>query len=43
MSKNAITLPQIEVACRHVAELIKLGMTENLACPSSEHSAQIAA
>ena len=41
MSKNAITLPQIEVACRHVAELIKLGMTENLAIRNLELFANV--
>jgi hypothetical protein len=41
MSKNTITLPQIEAACRHVAELIKLGMTENLAIRNLELFANV--
>lgn len=31
MSKNAPTIKQIKIACRHVVELMNAGMTENLA------------
>ena len=41
MSKNTITLPQIEAACRHVAELLSLGMTENLAIRNLELFANV--
>ncbi|MBX7133440.1 MAG: hypothetical protein K1X67_12270 [Fimbriimonadaceae bacterium] len=36
ISRNAITLDQIEAACRHVVELMSLGMTENLAIRNLE-------
>jgi hypothetical protein len=31
MSKNAITITQLQLACRHVQEMIAAGVTENLA------------
>ena len=37
MSKNTITVPQIELACRHVQEMISAGVTENLAIRILEH------
>ncbi len=36
MSKNAITIEQLNIACRHVVELMEAGMTENLAIRSLE-------
>lgn len=36
VSKNAVTLEQIEVACRHVLELMEAGMTENFAIRNLE-------
>ena len=34
MSKNFITIEQLNIACRHVSELIEAGMTENMAIRS---------
>ena len=31
MSKNAITIEQLHLACRHVQEMMASGVTENLA------------
>lgn len=36
MSKNAVTLEQVEIACRHVEELLASGVTENLAIRTLE-------
>jgi hypothetical protein len=36
MSKNAPTIKQLKIACRHVAELRAAGMTENLAIRNLE-------
>jgi len=36
MSKNAVTLKQIEIACQHVEELLASGVTENLAIRTLE-------
>jgi hypothetical protein len=36
MSKNALTIEQLKLACRHVLELIEAGMSENLAIRSLE-------
>jgi len=36
MSKNAITVEQINIACRHVAEMREAGVTENLAIRTLE-------
>lgn len=41
MSKNAISLEQIEIACRHVHELKDAGVTENLAIRILEHFADV--
>lgn len=35
-SKNYITIHQLALACKHVDELVKAGMTFNLACRSLE-------
>ncbi len=40
-SKNKVTLTQLAAACRHVDELIDLGMTENLAIRSLELFADV--
>lgn len=37
MSRNRITVEQIRVACRHVRELMAIGVTENLAIRILEH------
>jgi len=36
MSKNAVTIKQLKLACRHVIELMAAGMTENHAIRSLE-------
>lgn len=36
MSKNAITVQQIELACRHVQEMMDAGITENFAIRTLE-------
>ena len=36
MSKNAITIDQLKIACRHVQEMIDAGVTENLAIRTLE-------
>lgn len=36
MSKNAITVEQIRLACRHVTEMVDAGVTENLAIRTLE-------
>lgn len=36
MSKNAITIDQLKIACRHVEELMSAGVTENLAIRTLE-------
>ena len=36
MSKNAITINQLKVACRHVEEMMAAGVTENLAIRTLE-------
>jgi len=41
MSKNAITLEQLRIACRNVSELRAAGMTENLAIRNLEQFANI--
>jgi hypothetical protein len=41
MSKNAPTVEQLNIACRHVDELIDAGMSENLAIRSLEIYANI--
>ena len=41
MSKNAPTIRQIKIACRHVSELVDAGMTENLAIRNLELYANI--
>lgn len=41
MSKNAVTLEQLEIACRNVIELRAAGMTENLAIRNLEQFANI--
>ncbi|MBX7136304.1 MAG: hypothetical protein K1X67_26845 [Fimbriimonadaceae bacterium] len=41
ISRNAVTLDQIDAACRHVGELIALGMTENLAIRNLELFANV--
>jgi hypothetical protein len=41
MSKNAPTMEQLKIACRHVLELIDAGMTENLAIRSLEIYANV--
>ena len=37
MSKNAITIDQIKLACRHFEEMIDAGVTENYAIRTLEH------
>lgn len=39
MSKNAFTIEQIQIACRHVDELLGAGVTENLAIRNLEQFA----
>jgi hypothetical protein len=41
MSKNAITIEQLKILCRHVKELRDAGMTENLAIRLLELSANV--
>ncbi len=41
MSKNAPTIEQLNIACRHVLELTDAGMTENLAIRSLEIYANV--
>ena len=41
MSKNAVTLEQLSIACRHVRELIATGMTENMAIRNLELFANV--
>ena len=41
MSKNAITVQQIELACRHVQEMMSAGVTENLAIRTLELFADV--
>jgi len=41
MSKNAITIEQLNTACRHVIELMDAGMTENLAIRNLELFANV--
>jgi hypothetical protein len=41
MSKNAITVPQVKVVCRHVEEMIAAGVTENLAIRTLELFADV--
>src|SRR5258707_1292733 len=41
MSKNAPTIQQLNIACRHVVELIEAGMSENLAIRSLEIYANV--
>ena len=41
MSKNAPTIEQLNIACRHVHELMDAGMTENLAIRSVEIYANV--
>jgi hypothetical protein len=36
MSKNAITVEQIQISCRHVDELLHAGVTENMAIRTLE-------
>jgi hypothetical protein len=36
MSKNAVTIEQLNIACRHVIELMDAGITENLAIRTLE-------
>lgn len=36
MSKNTVTVEQIEIACKHVDELLAAGMTENLSIRNLE-------
>ncbi|MCK5373665.1 MAG: hypothetical protein KAJ40_00110 [Alphaproteobacteria bacterium] len=41
MSKNAITIEQISLACRHFDEMTEIGVTENLAIRILEHFADV--
>lgn len=41
VSKNAITIAQLELACRHVGEMIAAGVTENLAIRTLELFADV--
>lgn len=41
MSKNAITIDQLKVACRHVEEMMTAGVTENLAIRTLELFADV--
>jgi hypothetical protein len=41
MSKNAITIEHLNITCRHVIELMDVGMTENLAIRSLELFANV--
>ena len=41
VSKNQISLEHLEIACRHVEELIKAGVTKNLAIRSLEIFADV--
>lgn len=41
LSKNAITIDQLELACRHVEEMIAAGVTENLAIRTLELFADV--
>jgi len=41
VSKNAITIQQLQVACRHVEEMIGAGVTENLAIRTLELFADV--
>jgi hypothetical protein len=41
MSKNALTIEQMSLACKHVFELIDAGMSENLAIRSLEIYAKV--
>lgn len=36
MSKNAVSIQQVKLACRHVEELMNAGVTENLAIRTLE-------
>lgn len=40
-SKNAITIEQLKVACRHVEEMVSAGVTENLAIRTLELFADV--
>jgi len=41
MSKNAVTIEQLKIACRHVRELTNAGMTPNLAIRNLEQFVNI--
>ena len=41
MSKNAPTIKQLELACRHVNELMAAGLTENMAIRNLELFANV--
>src|SRR5665213_4593935 len=41
MSKNALTIDQLQLACRHVEEMIAAGVTENFAIRTLELFADV--
>jgi hypothetical protein len=43
MSKNAITIAQLELSCRHLEEMVAAGITENLAIRTLELFADVCA
>jgi hypothetical protein len=41
VSKNRITIDQLEIACRHAEEMMAAGVTENLAIRTLEHFVEV--